>query len=103
MNNKDILKHTEMITVIAFFVSIGVYELARFINGNYLPSEQPGLFQAIYALLAFLALGCLVVEIIFVKKNKELIWKIVSVIFSLFSLYVVLICLLGIASVNFFG
>ena len=101
-NNQLIQKYSKHLSIAFFLVAIIIYYLVGFINNNYPTYENPALFQALYSVLATLALGCFIMEIILLVRHNKILWKITSLIFSILTLYVTIICLLGIASVNFF-
>lgn len=101
MNSKKLLKYSKGLGFVFLIASFGIYEIVGYIHSNYPTYEQPGLFQTIYILLAVVAIGFFIAQVIFAIKYKELIWRIVAVLFSLYSFYVIIICLLGFISVNF--
>ena len=81
-NNQLIQKYSKHLSIAFFLVAIIIYYLVGFINNNYPTYENPALFQALYSVLATLALGCFIMEIILLVRHNKILWKITSLIFS---------------------
>lgn len=100
--NKSIFNlYSKKASLAVFGLLVLIYYVGGFINSNYATYKQPSLFQIIYLLLALFALTCFILEVISIKRNVDLLGKILAIIVALFGFLVICTSLLGAMSVNF--
>jgi predicted anti-sigma-YlaC factor YlaD len=99
---KLLIRHPGYASLLILMVSLTIYYSIGYINGHYPTYEQPVLFQTIYLVLSAVAFGCCVLSIVMLIQQKVLFWKMSAGILIVLTSIVAILCVLGIASVNFF-